>query len=142
MKKFLVSISFLLCAVVAVAFIVAPVAHADIIVSEDFNYSEGNLAGNNGGTGSWTSEWATAGAVGAGGAFCTAANAGGSGCFGVDSAGNAVSNPNIGGLTGGVGRTFDTGLAPGTPAYIAFNIRRQNGTQAQLFGMKLPSGHR
>jgi len=118
---------------VAVAFIVAPVAHAVIIVSEDFSYSEGNLGdvGNNGGTGSWTSQWTNASA------FCTGANAGGQGCFGVDSAGEAASNPNIGGLTGGVGRTFDTGLAAGTTVYIAFDIRRQLGSNAQLFGMKL-----
>jgi hypothetical protein len=135
-RSFMVS-TLCTLAVVAAAFIVAPVAHAAVIVSEDFQYSQGNLAGNNGGTGSWTSEWATAGAVGAGGAHCKSTHAGGSGCFGVDGGGEAASNPNIGGLTGGIGRTFDTGLAAGTPVYIAFDIRRQNNSQAQLFGMKL-----
>ena len=136
MKKFLVSISFLLCAVVAVAFIVAPVAHAVVIVTEDFSYSQGDLAdvsngGPDGGAGSWTSDWVNAGA------FCTGGHSGTSGCFAVDSGGEAASEPNIGGLTGGVGRTFTTGLAAGTTVYIAFDIRRQLATNAQFFGLKL-----
>ncbi|MCH2115710.1 MAG: PEP-CTERM sorting domain-containing protein [Pirellulales bacterium] len=130
------SFFLLLCAVVAVAFVLAPVAHATVVLTEEFSYSAGDLAdvgngGPDGGTGSWTSDWVDVDG------FCTGANSGTSGCFSVDGGGEAASKPNIGGLTGGVGRTFTTGLAAGTTVYIGFDIRRQTSSQAQFFGMQL-----
>lgn len=63
----------------ASALTVTPAAHGAVIATEDFAYSDGALAGNNGGTGTWNGAWANNTGVGpfgtvSGGKYFTGAN--------------------------------------------------------------------
>ncbi|MCH2115707.1 MAG: PEP-CTERM sorting domain-containing protein [Pirellulales bacterium] len=141
MNKLILSHSFLASALCLAIVLTASRSHADVILSESFSYSDGDLAhavpindlgfskdANN----KWTSGWGDSADQPA---SCGGANPGLS-CYQI-SGGRVESKPTIGGINGGVERTFTTDLAAGTTAYFGFDIQRAAAGAGVLFGMYL-----
>ena len=127
-RNFMVS-ALCALAVVAAAFVVAPAAHAAVVVYEGFDYDNGDLVGNNGGTngvGSWTSAWGNS----------VDSPTGCQSCFEV-SGNEAQSDPTVSGVNQGVERTLNGGLAAGTTVYFGFDMKRFGASAGQVWGMHL-----